>query len=277
MSQTHPELIRLGTPPGLRDYLRSIWHRRELATTIPLGQMKAQNQDTVLGNLWHLLNPLLLVGVYYLVFGLILDVGDRGADNYVAFLTAGLFTFFFTRKSVQSGAKAVVSNLGLIRSIKFPRAVLPIAAVLGEVLAMGPAVVAMVGVVTLTGERPRLMWLLIPAIYALQAVFNLGLAFVAARATDHFHDIEHVLPYLLTIWMYLSGVFYEVNAYLTDETALRLFKLNPAYVFMELVRGALLHGTTDAWLWLLASGWSLVAVGVGFAYFRAHEEAYGRG
>ncbi|HZW44223.1 MAG TPA: ABC transporter permease [Dermatophilaceae bacterium] len=241
-----------------------------------MGQLKAQNQDTVLGSFWHLLNPLLLVGVYYLVFGLILDVGGRGADNFVAFLTAGLFTFLFTRKSVQSGAKSIVSNLGLIRSIKFPRAVLPIAAVLGEAIAMVPAVAAMLCVVLLTGESPRFTWLLLPAIYTVQAVFNLGLAFILARATDHFHDIEHILPYTMTIWMYLSGVFYEVDAYIADPTALFIFKLNPAYVFMQLVRNALLGGFNEGRLWLLAVGWALVSIALGFAYFRAREQAYGR-
>jgi len=272
-----PGLVKLGAPPSLREYLSSIWARRELATSIPLGELKAQNQDTVLGGLWHLLNPLLLVLVYYVVFGLILRVGDRGTDNFVAFLSTGIFTFFFTRKSVQSGAKSIVSNLGLIRSIQFPRAILPIAAVLGETIAMGPAIATMFAVVVLTGEPPRLTWLLVIPIFTVQAMFNLGLAMGVARLTDHFHDVQQLLPYLMTIWMYLSGLFYNVDAFLTDPTALAVFKANPAYAFMQLVRDALLAGSTDVGLWLLVLGWTVVSATVGFIYFRAREGEYGRG
>jgi len=272
-----PGLIKLGAPPKLGDYLRSIWARRELAASIPLGELKAQNQDTVLGGLWHLLNPLLLVLVYYLVFGLILRIGDRGTDNFIAFLSTGIFTFFFTRKSIQSGAKSIVSNLGLIRSIQFPRVILPIAAVLGETLAMGPAVATMFAVVLLTGEQPRFMWLLALPIFAVQAVFNLGLAMGVARLTDHFHDVQQLIPYLMTIWMYLSGLFYDVDAFVTNPIVLLVFKANPAYAFIQLIRDALLDGSTDPGLWLVVAGWTVASFAAGFVYFRAREGAYGRG
>jgi teichoic acid transport system permease protein len=274
---SHPDLIQLGRPPALGAYLRAIWSRREFAVTVPLGELKAQNMDTVLGGLWHLLNPLLLVGVYYTIFGLILNIGDRGTDNFIAFLTVGIFTFFYTRKSLQSGAKAIVSNLPLIRSIRFPRAVLPISAVVGETVALVPAVAAMLAVVIVTGEAPHFTWLLLAPVFALQAAFNLGLAFFVARLTDHFRDTERFLPYLLQIWFYLSGVLYSVDYFITDPVARSLFVANPAYVFVTLAREAVLHAATSIHLWLIAAAWSTVVLCAGFAFFRAREQDYGHG
>src|SRR5688572_2784464 len=123
-TQAH-DLVKLGTTPGVVEYLKALWVRREFAIAIPTAELQAQHRNTVLGGLWHLLNPLLQMGVYYLVFGVILDV-NRGVDNFLGFIAIGVFTFHFTTKSVTAGAKAITSNEGLIRAIMFPRAILPL-------------------------------------------------------------------------------------------------------------------------------------------------------
>jgi teichoic acid transport system permease protein len=261
----------------LRPYLRSVWERREFALALPSGDLKAQNMDTLFGGLWHLLNPLLLVGVYYIVFGLILQTENRGRVNFIAFLTVGIFVFFYTRKSIQAGARTLVVNLPLIRSIKFPRAVLPIAAVIGETIALGPALVCMAIVTLFAGAVPRLAWLLVVPALVMQLAFNLGAACCAARLTDHFRDVQQLIPYLMTIWMYLSGVLYDVDTFIDDPLVLWVFKLNPMYAYVELVRDALLDGTTDWRLWVSGAGWAVVVLVAGFAFFRRREHAYGRG
>jgi teichoic acid transport system permease protein len=99
-TEAHPELRRVGVKLPLRDYIREVWRRREFAVTVPMGELRANNQDTALGQLWHLLNPLLLVGVYYFMFGLILQIDERRGmdiDDYLQFLIVGVLTFNFTR------------------------------------------------------------------------------------------------------------------------------------------------------------------------------------
>lgn len=270
------ELHELGGRTPLAAYLRELWARRHLAVALPLGTMRAENRDSVLGGLWHLLNPLLLAAVYYLIFGVILRT-TGGTDNFIAFLTIGVFIFYYTSRSVTSGARAIVANQALMRSIRFPRAVLPVSAVLGELMALAFAVVVMLVVTLVTGERPTLAWLLLVPILATQTVFNLGLAFIVARLTDHFRDVEPFLPFVLRIWLYVSGVFYSVERFLEDDSVLSLLRLNPAYAFITLARGALLEGGSAAGDWAVATAWSLVLLVGGFAFFRAHEQAYGRG
>ncbi len=272
---TPPDLVRLGGKIPLRAYLRSLWARREFATVVPIGDLKAQHMDTVLGNVWHLLNPLLLVGVYFLVFGVILGT-RRGVDNFITFLAVGVFGFQYTQKAVLAGAKTIVSNQGLLRSIQFPRAILPVSAVVGQTVAFLPAASVMLLVALVTGERPTLLWLALVPVLALQALFCLGAAFVVARLTDMFRDFENVLPYFFRILFYLSGVLYSVEHYVSDPGLQRLFDVNPMYVFISLTRGPLLGLPMTGTMWLSALCWTTVLLAGGFAFFRAAEQRYGR-
>ena len=273
-----PPLVRLGGRPGIREYIRSLWARREFAMAIPRAELRAKNQNTVLGGLWHVLNPLLLVAVYYIVFDLILNT-SRGVDNFLAFLTIGVFVFHFTSKSVNAASKSITSNEGLLRAVAFPRAILPLSVVLSEFLAFGYALITMAGVVLATGERVYWTWLLIVPAIALQLLFNVGLALFVARLTNHFRDVAQVLPYLLRMWLYFSGVLYDPKRFVEEGSpALAILEANPAYVYINLVRTAVLENTVPpATEWIEAAAWGVGLLVLGFLYFRAREHEYGRG
>lgn len=273
------ELVRLGSRPSLPAYVKSVWARRDFATAIAAGEVRAQNMDTVLGNVWHILNPLILIAIYYLVFGVILGLSERGGvDNFLAFLAVGVFAFHYSQKCVMAGAKSILNNAGLIRSIAFPRAVLPLSTVIGQTLAFAPAVVVMLIVAALTGEPPRLVWLALAPIFAMQALFNLGAALVAARLTDAFHDLQNILPFLFRLLFYMSGVLYSVDRFIPSESLRTLFLANPFYVYLSLARMPIMaEKPWDPIFLLVAIAWMVVGLVVGFLYFRAGEENYGRG
>ncbi len=258
------------------EYLRSLWARREFALAIPQAELRAQHRNTVLGSFWHLLNPILQVSVYFLVFGKILNV-SRGVDNFIAFLTVGVFVFHFITKSINAGAKSITSNEGLIRAIAFPRAILPLAAVLSEFASFGYAFVTMLTVVLLTGEAVTVTWLVALPVVALVTVFNTGAALFVARLSDHFRDVQQVLPFIIRLWFYGSGVIWPafrlVRNYPQWEWVLTA---NPAFAYMELMRAGLIGdhwGTPE--LWLSATAWALVSLVVGFFFFRGREHEYG--
>jgi teichoic acid transport system permease protein len=274
-------LERIGTPLSLGEYLRRMWSRRDFVLTVPIGQLKAQNQNSLLGSAWHLLNPLLLAGVFYLVFGVLFDA-QRDIDHFAAYLIIGIFVFTYTQKVMMSGARTIIANANLIKTISFPRACLPLAASLGEAAAQGAAFVAMAGVVMLTGVLPSPSWLLILPAFLLQGLFNAGLAFAAARLTFHYRDVEQLLPFVLRLWMYGSGVFFSLEYVTIKADAAganwlgEAFQLNPLWVFMSLVRGALIGPSPGAGQWALAVAWSAGALVLGFLFFKANETDYGR-
>lgn len=276
MASSAPPLVRVGSKPSVLEYLRSLWVRREFALAIPSAELHAQHRNTILGGLWHLLNPVLQVAVYYLVFGKILEV-DRNVDNFIGFLTIGVFVFHFTSKSMTAGAKSITSNEGLIRAISFPRAILPLAAVLSEFAAFGYALVTMLVVVLLTAEPIALSWLVVIPVIALQTMFNIGAAFVMARLSDHFRDVQQVLPFVVRLWFYGSGVIWPATMLTENYPSLRwLLVANPAFAYIELFRAALLdQAWGDPVLWLSGAAWAVASLVIGFVFFRGREIEYG--
>jgi teichoic acid transport system permease protein len=272
------ELYDVGAPLSVRDYLRALWWRRDFILLVPLGRLRAQTHSTVLGGVWHLLNPLLFAAVYYFVFGIIF----RGRDdipNYAAFLVAGLFTFFFTQRVASTGARAITGNSSLMGQVNFPRAALPLSATIAETISHIWSLLALLLVVLLTGESFAATWLLIVPILLLQCMFNLGLAMVIARLTFHFRDIQQFLPYLLRMWLYLSGIFYTlefVEQRLSDMRWLvTLFELNPVYAYSALIRAALLSDyDVGGFEIAVAAVWAIGLVIGGFFFFRAREIEY---
>ena len=278
----YDDLIPLGRSLPVRVYLRSLWDRRQFAISVPMGELRTQHMNTVLGNVWHLLNPLLQVAVYWLVFGVLLGT-DRGIDNFITYLAIGVFCFGYMQRAIKACASSIINNQGLIRSLSFPRAILPISAVVRETIAFGPALVLML-LLALATEGLRPQWLLVVPWTALMAVFSLGAGFVLARLTEGLQDVDNLLPFLFRIAFYLSGILYAFERFVPDEYAawLPIIALNPFYAFITHMRHALMwtyaaDPVVDPWLIPSALLYPLLFLVFGFLFFRAAEQRYGRG
>jgi teichoic acid transport system permease protein len=247
-----------------------------------MGELRTQHMNTVLGNVWHLLNPLLQVAVYWLVFGVLLGT-DRGIDNFITYLAIGVFCFGYMQRAIKACASSIINNQGLIRSLSFPRAILPISAVVRETIAFGPALVLML-LLALATEGLRPQWLLVVPWTALMAVFSLGAGFVLARLTEGLQDVDNLLPFLFRIAFYLSGILYAFERFVPDEYIawLPIIALNPFYAFITHMRHALMwtyaaDPVVDPWLIPSALLYPLLFLVFGFLFFRAAEQRYGRG
>ena len=240
-----------------------------------MSNLRTQQMDTVLGNVWHLLNPALQIVVYYIVFGLILGT-DRGVDNFLPFLAIGIFAFQYMRKAIVGAARSLIRNRGLIQSIAFPRATLPLAVTVSEAAAfLAPAVVMLIVAVS-TGETPEVRWLLIGPIFALQTLFVAGAAFIAARITFYFRDFENILDFLFRMAFYFSGVLFLVDRFVTNETARAIADLNPLLGFISLYRWAVMGIPVSSTLTVAAIAWAAVTPVVGYVWFQRRERDFGR-
>ena len=265
-------LLQMSSRPALSDYLRLLWQRREFAVLVPLGELRQRNMDTLLGGSWHVLNPLFQAGIYYLLFGVLLQQRAE-IDNSPAWLIIGLFLFGFTQKSVQSSARIIVTKVGMLRSLNFPAGILPISVNLSELLAFIPAAAVMLFIVLVAGERPALVWVLIVPLVALQFLMNLGLSLLVARLTVHVRDLDNLLNHLLRMWMYFSGVLFPID--LAPEGWIReLLRINPPQTFLATARGLLLDGTLDVRSATWAAGWTVGALVVGLLFFHRYEGRY---
>lgn len=281
MAITEPDAhLRPLDPHGsTRDYLRQMWGRRDFVVAMPMEEVRATHQDTLLGNVWHLGNPMLSVGVYYLVFGVILSA-DAGIDNYLLWLMVGVFSFGLTQRSVLGGATSIAANQGLMRAIRFPRALLPVSVVISRLLTFGFELAVLAVVALLTGEGVSLRWLLLPAVLAVHSALNLGGAFVAARLNDSFRDVQQIIPFVFRLLIYVSGVMFPLQRYLANDDvpdiARTVINLNPLVTIIEMYRWVFLGTSVDLTHLARTVTVAAVVLALGFTYFRGAEHRYGR-
>jgi len=273
----------VGQQPGLGAYIPALWQRRHFLVIFARSRLEASNNANRLGQLWQVLNPLLNAAVYYLVFGVIFNAA-RTVENFAAFLVTGVFVFGFTQRAIMSGARSITGNMGLVRALHFPLAVLPLSEVFEELLKTGTSLAVLAFIVLLPGESLALTWLQLPAAIDLQFLFSAGIAFVFARFTTSVRDIAQFLPFAMRIWLYLSGVMYPIavlEARLREEgfaAVAAVLSVNPAAVYIDLVRGSLMASApAPASDWALGALWAAVAFAAGFVYFWRAEARYGRG
>lgn len=279
-------LKQLGGRPTLGRYVTELWGRRHFATELSYSRFRAQNEEDRLGIGWTVLGPLINCIVYGLIFGVLMKSNTR-PDNFVPFLVTGVFIFQFFSNSLSGGAKAIIGNMGLVRSLHFPRAVLPISLVLQNVFALMPMMAVLAVVVLIFGEPVTPKWLLVPPALVLYTMFNLGVAFIAARCTIHVRDLAQLIPFISRVLFYISGVFFSVDRTVGGEGGFGavlglIMELNPVHIYIELVRHGLLTPDpgTDPYgspsMWLMGLAWGVGLMVVGFVFFWRAEERYGR-
>lgn len=272
-----PGLQRAGARLPIAEYTRRLWQRRWFVAAYATASNAVGYERSFLGQAWQLLTPLLNILVYYLIFGVLLHT-SRGVPNFIAFLSVGVFVFSFCTESLVSGSRAITSNLGLVRALQFPRAVLPISTTLVALLRLLYSLVVLVPILLISGEPLTWRWLELAPAIGLQALFCLGLAFAVARIGARVPDTTQVLPFVSRIWMYCSGVMYSVQVFSRGHAAWvhAVLTLNPGYLYLSLARNAVLVGSPATGIsWVTAAAWSFGLLAVTYLYFWRGEEAYG--
>jgi teichoic acid transport system permease protein len=272
-------LAPVGLRPRLGAYLVGIWKRRSFIAAFAWAKVEAANAESRLGQFWQIINPLFSAAIYYFIFGLLLQT-SRGIENFVAYLVVGVFLFTLIQRSIAAGAASIRGNLGLVRALHFPRAILPISAVVEQLIAFTASLLIMFPVLLLTGEPITWSWLLFPVAVLIVVIFCIGASLLFARLAAGTKDVSQFLPFALRAWMYTSGVFYSVDRFtqgLPDWVS-TVLNLNPGAVFLQITRDSLLESYQAppiAWAW--AAGWAIGFFVIGFWAFWSDEASYGRG
>lgn len=281
-------LQRMGVRPQLGKYLRQLWSRRAFASVLATSKAAARHKNTYLGQFWSLINPILNAAVYVLIFGFVLHVAREGVGNAIAFIVIGIFMFRFFETSVNAGAKSIRSNLSLVRSVHFPRAVLPISGVLAELTTLIPALVVMLAISWGSGFLPdpgiaavplTWEWLLLAPVVALLWLFNTGCAFVVARWVAITPDLQNIIPFVMRFLMYGSGVIFSIDRFVGDHPLAVLLEYQPVAVYLYLARASVMSDAAfpqDPVMWGLGAAWAVVFLIAGFLIFWRGEERYGR-
>jgi teichoic acid transport system permease protein len=263
-----PHLV--GLPP-LLPYVREAWRRRSFAFELSRTKLRAQHYNTVFGQLWLVLNPLLLAGVYFVLVD-ILRGGDRGED-FFAHLMAGIFAYYFVSGAVRNGTKSIVTGGRLILNTAFPRVLLPISSVVIALKRFVPTVVIYVPVHLALGlpVGPELLWI-VPLV-GLLIVLASGLAMIVAALQVYFRDLKSFMPYLLRVWLYGSPVLYYAHE--MPEQYRFLLDVNPLGQLLAAWSEVLNRGgVPTSHQLLVAAAWAFGFLLVGFVFFVSREREF---
>ncbi len=268
-------LRRIGTRPRLGNYIAEAWRRREFSWTMALLSRRSRHARTRLGVWWSVLLPLLQSMVYGLIFGVLL--GSHRSPDFIPFLVTGVFLFTFVSGSFSAGALSISANAGLLRSINFPRIVLPVSAVVEQLLNLLGTLPILFVVALAFDLSVKVEFLLFPLVIALLALFGLGVALIASRLTVDVRDLSKLIPFVTRILFYVSGVVYNPERLGIDNPIIGgAMELNPVYAFLSLARGTLIAGyEVTIFHWIVAGSWTLVLLVLGTVYFWRAEERYG--
>lgn len=272
------ELQRVGARPTLVNYLRRLWEVRGFIGYEARVSVGAQNRDNLLGNIWLVLTPLLNGATYFLIFGVLLGT-SRGVENFIAFLTIGVFMFTFTSRTISQAANSLTRKNTVVEAFNFPRIALPVSVVLKDTLSYLITLVTMVVIVLAVPPLEELTWrwvLLLPVV-VLQLMLVQGLSLIFARMVSRIRDFSQVLTFVLRIWMYGSGVFYSFESRISNPAILEVLGFNPMHQVLDITRKSLLYGQTPGWdQWLILACWAVGALVVGVVVFWRADEALGR-
>ena len=269
--ETHVyEPHRVGLPP-LRPYLRALLRRRQFAFELARTNLRVQHYNTVFGQLWLVLNPLLLTCVYFLLVD-ILRGGTRGAE-FFAHLMAGLFAFHFLSQSLTASARSVVRGGRLVLNTAFPRTLLPLSSVITGFMRFLPTmgVYAVMHVIAGLPIGPHLLWAI--PVFAILAVFTMGVCTLVAAAQVYFRDVSNFLPYVNRIWMYGSPVLYYYDE--VPERLRWIIDINPVTPMLAMWSDVLNRGHAprmDMMLW--GGAWAAAAFVAGTLFFISREREF---
>ncbi|MEA2605296.1 MAG: lipopolysaccharide transport system permease protein [Chloroflexota bacterium] len=229
----------------LREGIREVASRRLLIRYLVQADLKKSGADTLLGNLWWVIDPLLQMLVYVILVSVIFV---NQTPDYPLFIFAGILPWKWFSTSIGDATLSVVAQAQLIRQVRFPKLVLPIATTTAGIANFGFGMIALAGLMLFYRDRITVYLLLIPLIAVVQYVFTLSLAIFVAGVNVFFRDLGNVVRHALRLWFYLSPGLYAIkkledSALFTGNHALKVIaSANPFAILFEAYR-SVIYGT----------------------------------
>jgi ABC-type polysaccharide/polyol phosphate export permease len=249
----------------MRESLRNLYRHRALVEVLTAREVKARYRGSVLGFLWSLINPLLMLGMYTVVFQLLLPNRAVSTRPYAIFLFAGLLPWNWLAGSLTDAASSLPTHGALLRKILFPAEILPTVSVLAQaihfLLALPILLVALVagglGAFGQTGSSMHvgLPILQVPLLLLVECVLLFGVAYFLSALTVHFRDIKDLLSTALSLAFFATPILYTL-ADIKSPRLVSLLRLNPLAFLFSAWQDALFYGR-----WIPARSWAILVIG----------------
>lgn len=185
-----------------------IYHFRYFLWNMVARDLKVRYKGSILGFLWSLMNPLLMMLVFYLVFTYALRIN---IPHYPVFLLCGLVPWNFFAISISNATGSIVGQAGLVKKVAFPREILPLASNLANLVHFGIGLIILFVFIIVFQVRVGFWALGLPLLILTQLIFVFGLSLILSSLNVFYRDVQQILEVLLLVWFYLTPIFYSIS------------------------------------------------------------------
>jgi lipopolysaccharide transport system permease protein len=252
--------------------VRELWHYRELLGTLVWRDVAVRYKQTSIGVAWAILQPFLTMVVFTFVFGRFANFPSKGVP-YPIFTYSALLPWTYFASAVALSSASLVSNKALVTKVYFPRVLLPLASVTVPIVDFVLAFVVLVGMMAWFQVWPSAAIVLAPLFLAMAFVAALGVSLFLTAVNVRYRDVPYAIPFLMQIWLFLSGVVYAINA--LPEKWQWVLALNPmTAVIAGFQWGVIGTAAPDLGKTLVSIGATVAFIVVGLWYFRRSEPRF---
>ena len=271
--------VRPGPVGLVREGVGDVLSRRRLIRYLVQADLKKKGADTLLGNIWWVVDPLLQMAVYVILVSLIFA---RKQPDYPLFIFSALLPWKWFTSAVSDGVNSIVGSERLIKQIQFPKIVLPVASAMSGIVSFTFGLIPLTALLLLFyPERASIWFLTIPVIAFVQLLFTLPVVVAVSSSNVFYRDIGNLARHVLRLWWYLSPGLYGVDLILelTKEFPIvgTLMLLNPFATLFTAYRDAIYEGISPNWTSLaILAGVSIVLLVLATWYFKRVEPAFAK-
>lgn len=244
-------------------YLNFLWE-------VVVRDIKKKYYKSVLGVLWTVLNPLLMMLVITIIFSTLFK---RNIDNFPVYYLCGYIIFSFNSDATNQSLSCIIGNSSLIRKMYIPKYIFCISKVVVSFVTLLFSLIALAVVMLITGCKftPYLLLIPIPLIYIF--MFTTGLSLILATYGVFFRDLKHLYGILITVWMYITPIFYPIS--IVPEKFRFLWELNPIYHYATIMRDIVYYGTMPSEKSLIiGTCFSILTLLIGILTFKEKEDKF---
>jgi lipopolysaccharide transport system permease protein len=254
--------------------LRDLWLYRELVYFLTWRDIKVRYKQAFLGVAWAVIQPVVTMVIFTIIFGNLANMAEDGTPYALSSLAAILPWTLFSNGLSKSSA-SLVGSANLLTKVYFPRLAIPLAAVVAGLIDFAVSFLILLGMMVYFGYLPtaRMVWLPLLVLLTLLAALAAGLWLSALNV--QYRDVQHMIPFLVTIWMYASPVVYS-SAYILERLGPwgSLYSLNPMAGVIDGFRWVVLGGDLPVQALAVSSVVVLVVLVSGLFYFRRMERTF---
>ena len=217
----------------LRGLIKYQWLLKELVAR----DLKIKYRKSVLGYLWSILNPLLMMTILTLVFS---NMFRFDIENYPVYLLTGQLMFTFFAESTNMAMNSILSGAALIKKVYLPKYIFPISRVISSFTTMIFSLLALLIVMIVTDSEFHLTIIILPLVLIYVFIFSIGISLILSTIIVFFRDTQYLYGVLLTALNYLTPIFYPVN--ILPDWLKEIMVFNPMYNFIEMFRNIMIYG-----------------------------------